>query len=137
MPKSKSNIKEQIKKPETKRLIIIFAISAAILLLACAVVFFPKPQDEMTLDGVYSLSVSGIGSSYYSFDSDGTGTLNYTLAETGEKVSMDFTYSINSSGDEITFVWEESGESSSHTFATGSQDGKELIRINGENYYKN
>ncbi|MBQ8320859.1 MAG: hypothetical protein IJX92_00660 [Clostridia bacterium] len=125
--------------PENKKIVIAIAVTLAVVLaiLAAVLIFAPSdPSGSDTISGTYSLSVSGIGSSYYTFSEDGTGALNYTVVEDGTEVKKDFTYRISSDASEITFTWQDSGESTTHSYATGSYNGTELIRINEENYYK-
>ena len=125
--------------PENKKIVIAISVTLAVVLviLAAVLILAPSgPSGTDTISGTYSLSVSGIGSSYYTFNEDGTGALNYTVVEDGSAVKKEFTYHISSDGSEITFTWQDSGERTTHSYATGSYNGTELIRINEENYYK-
>ena len=97
-----------------------------------------EPSNPEYISGSYVLSINNAGSALYEFNNDGTGSLAYSDSN-GDVVNETFTYEIKGELGErtITFVWKESGKTTTHSFATGSEDGRDAIYINEEVYWKN
>ena len=131
---------ENIKKsfiPKKRKFVIISATIICILLVAlCFVLTVFNNSDGKApvaeLEGVYSISVGGIGGSSYTFRSDGSGVRSY-FAEDVENTE-EFSYSIV--GKTITFNWKDSGKTDSHSFETGKMGGTDVVFINEVTYYK-
>jgi hypothetical protein len=121
---------------ETKRLIIIVSVILGVVLIAvCTALLLsgPATSDAATeLDGVYSMSVSGIGDASYTFRADGTGVRSYSAGERSE--TEEFTYSIKDKT--ITFSWKDSGKTESHPFESGKMGKVDVIFSNEVTYYK-
>lgn len=121
---------------ETKRLVIIVSVILGVLLIAiCAALLLkgPAPSDSVTeLEGVYSMSVSGIGNASYTFRADGTGVRSYSADEKYD--TEEFTYSVKDKT--ITFSWNDSGKTESHPFESGKMGKVDVIFINEVTYYK-
>jgi hypothetical protein len=120
-------------------LIIILTFAALILCLAgCKK---PEGSNESLnpeyISGSYALSINNAGSSLYEFENDGTGSLAYSNSD-GDVINETFTYEIKGElgSRKITFVWNERRETTTHSFASGSEDGFETIYINDEVYRK-
>ncbi len=97
-----------------------------------------EPTKPTYIEGSYSLSINNAGSAVYVFATDGTGSLAYSDSN-GDIVNESFTYSINGKlgSRTITFVWIERDETTTHSFAQGSENGCQTIYINEEVYRKN
>lgn len=97
-----------------------------------------EPSGPDYISGSYALSINNAGSALYEFEADGTGSLAYSDSN-GDVVNESFTYEIKGELGErtITFVWKESGKTTTHSFATGSENGRDTVYINDEVYFKN
>ena len=118
-----------------KGIIIASAALGALIIVLCAVLLLTPPSqtgEPVELDGVYSMSVSGIGDASYTFRADGTGVRSYSAGERSE--TEEFTYSIKDKT--ITFSWKDSGKTESHPFESGKMGKNDVIFINEVTYYK-
>ena len=131
---------KEIKKEldsKKKRIIIISSAILCVSLIALCILFAilnnsGPASGTVELEGVYSISIDGIGGSSYTFRADGSGVRSY-FAEDVENTE-EFSYSI--ADKTISFVWKDSGKTDSHSFEIGKMGEVDVIFINEVTYYK-